>query len=99
TIEVTGEFAEIDGDEVLLRQVFSNLLRNAAEACEAAGRTPKIVVDGSVDRTHRTFRVSVEDNGPGIPAAEREKVFRPFFTSRSRGPGLGLASGQKSGVT
>ena len=95
TIELTGEFAQIDGDDVLLRQVFSNLLRNAAEACEAVGRTPAIVVDGSIDRTHRTCRVSVEDNGPGIPAAQREKVFRPFFTSRSRGTGLGLAIVQK----
>jgi len=99
TIELTGEFAQIEGDEVLLRQVFSNLLRNAAEACEAAGRVPAIVVDGSVDRTHRTCRVSVEDNGPGIPPAHRETVFRPFFTSRSRGTGLGLAIVQKIVLT
>jgi len=99
TIELTGEFAEIDGDEVLLRQVFGNLLRNAAEACDAVGRTPAIVVDGSVDRTHRTCRVSVEDNGPGVPPAQREKVFRPFFTSRSRGTGLGLAIVQKIVLT
>jgi signal transduction histidine kinase len=79
--------------------VFGNLLRNAAEACEAVGRTPTIVVDGSVDRTHRTCRVSVEDNGPGIPPGQRETVFRPFFTSRSRGTGLGLAIVQKIVLT
>ena len=99
TINMAGEFAEIDGDDVLLRKVFSNLLRNAVEACESAGRTPAIVIEGRIDRAHRTCRVSVEDNGPGIPAGQREKVFLPFFTSRSRGTGLGLAIVQKIVLT
>jgi signal transduction histidine kinase len=99
TVTTTGEFAAIDGDDVLLRQVFTNLVRNAAEACEAAGQAPVIVVRGQVDSAHRTCRVLVEDNGPGIPASDREKVFRPFFTKRSRGTGLGLAIVQKIVVT
>jgi len=99
TINMAGEFAEIDGDDVLLRKVFSNLLRNAVEACQSAGRTPAIVIEGRIDRAHRTCRVSVEDNGPGIPAGQREKVFLPFFTSRSRGTGLGLAIVQKIVLT
>lgn len=99
TINVAGEFAAIEGDEVLLRQVFSNLLRNAVEACVCVGRTPAIAVEGKIDRAHRSCRVTVEDNGPGIPEAQREKVFRPFFTSRSRGTGLGLAIVQKIVLT
>jgi len=99
TINMAGDFAEVQGDEVLLRKVFGNLLRNAAEACESVGRTPSIVVEGRIDRAHRTCRISVEDNGPGIPAGQREKVFHPFFTSRSRGTGLGLAIVQKIVLT
>jgi signal transduction histidine kinase len=95
SVEVTGEFPDIDGDELLLRQVFGNLIRNAAEACESAGITPAIRIIGAVDRVHGICRVMVEDNGPGIPESAREKVFRPFFTTRSRGTGLGLAIVQK----
>jgi signal transduction histidine kinase len=94
-VEVGGTFSDVDGDEVLLRQVFSNLVRNAAEACESAGVTPAIVMAGDVDARRHTCRISVEDNGPGIPEAERARVFQPFVTTRSRGTGLGLAIVQK----
>jgi len=99
TIAVNGEFAQIQGDDVLLRQVFGNLLRNAAEACETAGVTPVIAIEGHIDRAHRLCRVSVDDNGPGIAADVRERVFRPFFTTRSRGTGLGLSIVQKVVLT
>jgi len=95
TISIDGGFAEIQGDEALLRQVFGNLLRNAAEACESAGVTPAITIQGQVDPAARSCRVSVDDNGPGIAQDVRERVFRPFFTTRSRGTGLGLAIVQK----
>lgn len=98
-IHVAGDFGQIQGDEVLLRQVFANLVRNAAEACEGAGVVPVIEIEGSIDAKRGTCRVSVADNGPGIPGPERERVFQPFFTTRSRGTGLGLAIVQKIVVT
>ena len=94
-LTVDGTFAEVLGDEVMLRQVFSNLVRNAVDACEGAAITPDIRIRGWVDTAHHSCRVSVEDNGPGIPEAAREKIFQPFFTTRSQGTGLGLAIVQK----
>ena len=95
SLTVDGTFAEILGDEVLLRQVFGNLVRNAVDACEGAGVTPDIRIRGWVDVAHHSCRVSVDDNGPGIPEASRERIFQPFFTTRSQGTGLGLAIVQK----
>ena len=94
-VEVAGEFGELEGDEVLLRQAFSNLLRNAVEASAGAAQPPRILIQSEVDRTLRVSRISVNDNGPGIAPALRERVFRPFFTSKRSGTGLGLALVQK----
>ena len=96
TIDVKGHFAPMDGDEVMLRQTFVNLIRNAVEACEAASTVPAVVVESRVDAATRTMHVAVSDNGPGIPPADRTRIFRPFFTTRSRGSGLGLSIVQKS---
>ena len=96
---VRGSFPMIEGDDVLLRQAFSNLVRNALEACVAAGKAPSIVIDGAVDGDQGTARISVLDNGPGIDLASRERVFRPFFTTKKQGTGLGLALVQKIIVT
>jgi signal transduction histidine kinase len=94
-VSLEGEFGVVDGDEVLLRQAFSNLLRNALDACTAASAAPTIVIHSEVDQAQRTSRIAVTDNGPGIPAAQRERIFQPFFTSKRNGTGLGLALVQK----
>jgi signal transduction histidine kinase len=94
-VDVRGEFGAVDGDEVLLRQAFSNLLRNAFEACADAAVVPHVLIESQVDTVQRTVRIAVHDNGPGIAAAARESVFRPFFTTKRNGTGLGLALVQK----
>jgi PAS domain S-box-containing protein len=96
---VQGSFPTIEGDEVLLRQAFSNLMRNALEACATTDRTPSIIIDGTVDRDQGVARISVLDNGPGIQPESRDRVFRPFFTTKQQGTGLGLALVQKIIVT
>lgn len=94
-VAVIGEFGTVEGDEVLLRQAFSNLLRNALEACTGAGVAPEISIGSEIDEAQRVSRITVNDNGPGIPPDARERVFRPFFTSKRNGTGLGLALVQK----
>src|SRR5262249_39533160 len=58
-IAVSGTFATVDGDDVLLRQAFSNLLRNALDACVSAGVPPQVRVDAEVDRAQRVCRITV----------------------------------------
>ena len=98
-IIVEGEFATIEGDDVLLRQAFSNLLRNAIEACASTGTAPAVAVESYVDRAQGVCTVSVRDNGPGFPEPLRDRVFHPFFTTKAQGTGLGLALVQKIVVT
>ena len=95
-VAVRGTFGVVEGDEVLLRQAFSNLCRNALEAC--AGVRPHIVVEGSREGTG-SLRVNVSDNGPGVDPKVADRIFRPFFTTKARGTGLGLALVQKIIVT
>src|SRR5262245_4490422 len=95
-VTVTGRFGVVEGDEVLLRQAFSNLCRNALEACTDA--PPRIVVEGGTDGAGM-LRVSVTDNGPGVDPTVGERIFRPFFTTKARGTGRGLALVQKIVVT
>jgi signal transduction histidine kinase len=94
-VEIRGEFGAVEGDDVLLRQAFSNLLRNAVEACAGASLVPAIVIRSEIDLAQKVSRIAVNDNGPGIEIASRERIFRPFFTSKRTGTGLGLALVQK----
>ena len=92
---LTGEFGVVNADDVLLRQVFSNLFRNSVEACSAVGRATQIGVDARADTRSESLVVSVKDNGPGLPEDAIDRVFQPFFTRRPGGTGLGLAIVQK----
>jgi signal transduction histidine kinase len=73
-------------DPELLRPVLLNLIRNAVQAMDAGG-TLTVAAASHGDRT----AVRVTDTGCGIPAEAREEIFRPFYTTRTRGTGLGLS--------
>lgn len=83
-IKVDGS-AAIVGDPEMLQIVFQNILMNAAQAVAGHGR---IDVTISEDGTH--CHIAFADRGPGMPQEVREKAFDAFFTTKSRGTGLGL---------
>ena len=69
-----------------------NLALNAAQATEAKG---KVRLEAGTQGDGK-IRISILDEGPGIPFEIREKVFEPFFTTKQRGTGLGLAIVRKN---
>jgi PAS domain S-box-containing protein len=95
-VVVEGSYGFVHADEGLLRRVFENLLRNAADAAEETEKRVTVRVTGRPVAGGRTLQVEVEDDGPGIPAERLERVFEPFYTSRARGTGLGLALVQRT---
>jgi PAS domain S-box-containing protein len=97
TIRWEGAFGDAGGDEGLLRQALLNLARNAAEACATTADGGQVVVRGDIVHGDEAEfqRIRVTDNGPGIDADVLPKLFRPFFTTKAKGTGLGLAVVQK----
>ena len=78
----------LTGDPTALRQAFSNLLRNSAEA---ARNGAPVEVKVSAERGEHGIRLTISDNGHGIPEDRLGKIFIPFFTTKAQGTGLGLA--------
>ena len=86
----------IDAEQI--RQVIINLVDNAMEALGGPqapvrpdGRPPRIVLTTSYDRPNGVVRLTVADNGPGVPPSDRDKLFMPYYSTKGRGSGLGLA--------
>ncbi|GER00446.1 hypothetical protein JCM17845_10690 [Iodidimonas gelatinilytica] len=88
-IDVSPPGLAVNADPEQLEQVLINLAQNAAEALEGR-EDAKIWLTGSLNRQGHVV-INVADNGPGIPADIRERVFIPFFTTKRTGSGVGLA--------
>jgi signal transduction histidine kinase len=88
-VKQLNDIPEFTGDEMQLEQVIINLLLNAQNAVKSGGR---IEIIFSHDPNAALIRMEVNDNGPGIPDEIRKKIFQPFFTTRTDGSGLGLAT-------
>jgi nitrogen fixation/metabolism regulation signal transduction histidine kinase len=75
-------------DRTQMNRLFTNLIANAVEACNGKSKC-KLIVDEM--RENGTIRVSIKDNGEGIPVEMQSKIFVPNFTTKTSGTGLGLA--------
>ena len=99
-LNLHGGLPMIDGDHTQLCQVFTNLLTNAFEALGGQGRVT-IIAAGEVEEQDPAFAadrpaptpvvvIDVADTGPGIPPDLNDRIFNPFFTTKTTGSGLGL---------
>ncbi len=89
-VDVDGAAPPVTADPDMLKIVFQNLLINGAHAMKGQGRIRVTVT--SVDTS---CQIAFVDGGPGIPADIRDKIFTPFFTTKSRGSGLGLPTAKR----
>src|SRR5262245_28629341 len=85
----------ITGDPMLLEQVFMNLIGNAVEATPRGGRITITTCAEPGDGGEPVVVAEVRDTGSGIPAGEVSKIFDLFYTTKSQGTGLGLATAKK----
>ena len=92
-LRIDRESAPVDAlcDRMLIRRVLSNLVENAVQAAEGAGKVPEVVLRVRADPRRRLATLIVDDNGPGLAAGVRERIFDPYVTTKEHGTGLGLA--------
>jgi two-component system, NtrC family, nitrogen regulation sensor histidine kinase NtrY len=83
-----ADLPQVRIDPEQMRRVLMNLVDNALEAMNRSGT---IVIETSHEAKDNLVRLVVSDDGPGIPASEREKLFLPYYSTKGRGSGLGLA--------
>ena len=89
--ELTENLPAVNGDRVQLQQVILNLLLNAADAMiDVEDRARDLVVSTAPDEGHRV-RVAVRDAGVGLDLENVERLFHPFYTTKTDGMGIGLS--------
>jgi two-component system sensor histidine kinase FlrB len=90
-IEDSLKEAYVYGSEEALSSAINNLLNNARQACGEKGEITIYAEYVEDDNNQDCIEISVEDNGVGISSSDKEKILKPFYTTRSAGTGLGLA--------
>jgi signal transduction histidine kinase len=83
TTAIDNELPDMLIDRDKLKQVFINIINNAVEAMPAGG-----ILTVSMQHTSASVLLSFEDTGPGIPQENKDKIFQPFFSTKSTGTAL-----------
>lgn len=91
TTEITVDGLELTADRQKLRRAVINVVRNAYQACSGTGSIRLVIRPGD----EGTRVIEVVDNGPGIPDEQLNDILTPFFTTKEKGSGLGLALTQR----
>jgi len=89
-VQIEGSAPLVNGDAEMLKMVFQNLLVNGVHAMNGKG-----TIRVEIAPVHRACRIVFTDTGPGIRDDIRAKIFTPFFTTKSRGTGLGLPTAKR----
>ncbi|MCH7737151.1 MAG: PAS domain-containing protein [Chloroflexi bacterium] len=95
-VNIEPDLPLVTMDTHLMTQVVLNIINNAEQACAAANRGGMLTVTGST--VAENVRISVSDDGPGIPADRLAKIFEPFFTTKDVGAGTGLGLSVSHGI-
>lgn len=87
SVDVSPDLAPVYADREQMSQVLGNLLQNAYQVLEPGGGSVRITAEDLPEG----IRFVVEDDGPGVPVEDRQRIFEPLWTNRRDGNGLGLA--------
>jgi len=88
-IEESARSLKANVDRFMIQQVFRNILENSLAAC---ADPVTILLRGNISSKpgQKQFQLSLQDNGPGLNSDQRERIFNPFYTTKTRGTGLGM---------
>ena len=89
-VNLSEQLPLVIGNEVQLQQVILNLVMNAIESMVSAVE-PRVLSIKSESAEHNTVLVSISDTGSGIGVADLSRIFKPMFTTKARGMGMGLS--------
>jgi signal transduction histidine kinase len=89
SIDISKDGEWIFGDRRELEEVFFNLIMNASQALKAAEQNNGLIEIKSIN-TGKYIEISISDNGPGMSTKLAEEIFKPFYTTKTNGTGLGL---------